>query len=173
MAGTEGCYLPGQQLLLHRLQMIHIHVFLAAPLRPCHTTQSGAVQHQRRISVREGSKHPRPAPDLPVHPLDHIVGSDLHPMLGGEVTVSQRFLDAIRYFLRSLRQFHGLQLGNNCGSLLSGRLLALLGMDRLEHLCHIFDFGFGHNTEHISIKMHHTALVLGLGKHLSHSLQHT
>ena len=74
--------------------MIHIHVFLAAPLRPCHTTQSGADQHQRRISVREGSNHPRPAPDLPVHPLDHIVGSDLHPMLGGEVTVGQRFLNA-------------------------------------------------------------------------------
>ena len=125
MAGTEGCYLPGQQFLLHRLQMLHIHVFLAAPLRPCHTTQPGADQHQRRISVREGSNHPRPAPDLPVHPLDHIVGSDLHPMLGGEVTVGQRFLNAspnqfldlpLDYFLVELYNFvgHGLSSPFEC-----------------------------------------------------------
>ena len=91
-------------------------------------------------------------------------------MLRGEVTVGQRFLNAIRYFLRSLRQLHGLQFGNHCGGLLPGCFLALLGVDCFEHLRHIFDFGFGHNREYVSVEMHHTALVLGLGKHLSHSL---
>ena len=54
-----------------------------------------------------------------------------------------------------------------------GCLLALLGVDRLEHFCHIFHLGFGHNREHIPVEMNHTALVLCLRKRLSHSFQHT
>ena len=114
---------------------------------------------------------PCPAPDLTVHPLDYIVGSDLLPMLGGKVTVGQRFLDTSLNLLRCLRQFHGLQFRNHCGSLFPLCLLALLGFDSFHHLRHIFDLGFGHNGEYIPVKMHHTALVLGLRKHLSHSLQ--
>ena len=83
--------------------MLHVHVFLAAPLGSGYMTQPGADQHQCRISIREGTDYSCPAPDLPVHPLDDIVGPDLHPMLRGEVTVGQRFLNAIRYFVRSLR----------------------------------------------------------------------
>ena len=96
--------------------------------------QPGTDQHQGGVSVRNRTNHPRPAPDLTVQSLDGIVRSDLYPMLGGKVTVGQRFFDAIRYFLCSLRQLHGLQLGNNCGGLLTGCLLALLGIDRFEHL---------------------------------------
>ena len=93
-------------------------------------------------------------------------------MLRGKVTVGQRFLDTSLNLLRCLRQFHGLQFRNHCGSLFTGCLFALLGVDSFQHLRHIFDLGFGHNGEYISVKMHHTALVLGLRKHLSHSLQH-
>ena len=50
----------------------------------------------------------------------------IHPMLRGEVTVGQRFLNAICYFLRSLRQLHSLQLRNHCDSLLPGCLPAPL-----------------------------------------------
>lgn len=150
--------------------MLHIHVFLAAPLGSGYMTQPGTDQHQCRISIREGTDYSCPAPDLPVHPLDDIVGPDLHPMLRGEVTVGQRFLNAIRYFLRSLRAASWPSVRQSLRRPLPGCFLALLGVDCFEHLRHIFDFGFGHNREYVSVEMHHTALVLGPGKHLSHSL---
>ena len=52
------------------------------------------------------------------------------------------------------------------------RLKRIGHVDRLEHLRHIFDFGFGYNREYVPVEMYYTALVLGLGKHLSHGLQH-
>ena len=72
-------------------------------------------------------------PDLPVHPFDHIVGSDLRPVLRGKVAVGQGFPNSILNLLRCLRQLHGLQFGNHGGSLLPGRFLALLGVDCFEH----------------------------------------
>ena len=59
------------------LQVLHVHVFLAAPLGARHMAKSGADQHQGRVSVRERLHHARPAADLPVQPLDHVVGADL------------------------------------------------------------------------------------------------
>ena len=53
-----------------------------------------------------------------------------------------------------------------------GRLFALLGVDRLEHFCHNFDLGFGHNRENVAVEMHRAALVFGVRKHLAHGLQH-
>ena len=97
-------------------------------------TQPGADQHQRRVPVREGTDYPRPSPDLPVHPFDHIVGSDLCPVLRGKVTVGQRFLNSRLYLLCGFRQLQGLQFRNYCGSLLPGRFLALLRVDRFELL---------------------------------------
>ena len=49
---------------------------------------------------------------------------------------------------------------------------ALLGVDRLEHFCHNFDLGFGHNRENIAIEMHRAALVFGVREHLAHGLHH-
>ena len=61
--------------------------FLLPPLGSGYMTQPGTDQHQCRISIREGTDYPRPEPDLPVHPFDHIVGSDLRPVLRGKVAV--------------------------------------------------------------------------------------
>ena len=114
----------GNRGVVHdRLQVLHVHVFLAAPLGARHMAEPGADQHQRRVPVRKCSDHPCPASDLTVHPLDYIVGSDLHSMLGGKVTVGQRFLDTRLNLLRSLRQLHGLQFRNHCGSLFTGCFL--------------------------------------------------
>ena len=93
-------------------------------------------------------------------------------MLRGKVTAGQRFLDTSLNLLRCLGQLHGFQFRNHCGSLFPGCLLALLGVDSFQHFRHIFGLGFGHNGEYISVKMHHTALVFGFRKYLSHSLQH-
>ena len=36
-----------------RLQVLHVHVFLAAPLGARHVAKSGADQHQGGVAVRE------------------------------------------------------------------------------------------------------------------------
>ena len=77
-----------------RLQVLHVHVFLVAPLGARHMAESRAVQHQGRISVRECPHHASAAADLTVQPLDHVVGADARPVLTGKIAVGQRLLDA-------------------------------------------------------------------------------
>ena len=78
----------GNRGVVHdRLQVLHVHVFLVAPLGACHMAQPRADQHQGRVAVRERPYHSRPSADLTVQPLDHVVGADARPMLAGEVTV--------------------------------------------------------------------------------------
>ena len=106
--------------------MLHIHVFLAAPLRPRHMAKPRAGQHQGGVAVRERSHHAGSAADLTVQPLDHVVGADTGPMLTGKITVGQRFLDAVFDLPGGLLQLHGAQLGDHGFRLLAGRFLALL-----------------------------------------------
>ena len=152
--------------------MLHVHVFLAAPLGARHMAQPRANQHQSGISVREYPHHAGAAADLTVQPLDHIVGTNVRPVFAGKIAVGQSFLNAVLDLLGSFLQFHGAQLGDHGFRLLAGRFLALLGVDRLEHFCHNFDLGFGHNRENVAIEMHRAALVFGVRKHLAHGLQH-
>ena len=93
-------------------------------------------------------------------------------MLAGKIAVGQRLLDAVLNLLGGLLQLHGAQLGDHGLRLLAGRFLALLGVDRLEHFCHNFDLGFGHNRENVAVEMHRAALIFGVQKHLAHGLQH-
>lgn len=65
-------------------QMLHVHVFLAAPLGARRVAKSGADQHQGRVPVRERPHHARPPMDLSVRPLDHVVGTDARPVLAWE-----------------------------------------------------------------------------------------
>ena len=95
-----------------RLQMLHVHVFLVAPLGACHMAQPCADQHQGGVAVRERPYHPRSSADLTVQPLDYIVGADTCPMLAWKAAVGQllsmslwtRFgiVRAIRYFLGNI-----------------------------------------------------------------------
>ena len=142
-----------------RLQVLHVHVFLVAPLGARHMAEPGADQHQGGISIRERPHHPRPAADLPVQPLDHVVGADARPVLAGEIAVGQRLLNAVLDLFGGLLQLHGAQLGNHGLCLFAGRFFALLGVDRLEHFCHNFGLGFGHNRENIAVEIHRAALV--------------
>ena len=52
--------------------------------------QAGADQHEGRIAVREGPHHTVSATELPVQPLNHIVGTNPGPMLIGKIAVGQR-----------------------------------------------------------------------------------
>ena len=79
--GNEG-------VIQSRLQVLHVHVFLAAPLGARHMAKSGADQHQGRVAIGECPHHPRPSADLTVQPLDHVVGADARPVLAGKSAVA-------------------------------------------------------------------------------------
>ena len=155
-----------------RLQVLHVHVFLVAPLGACHVAQPRADQHQRGVAVRECSHHAGSAADLSVQPFDHVVCTDAGPMLTGKIAVGQCLLNAVLDLLGGLLQLHGAQLGDHGFRLLAGRLFALLGVDRFEHFCHNFDLGFRHSGENFAVEMHRAALVFGVREHLAHGLQH-
>ena len=48
------------------LQMLHVHVFLVAPLGACDMAQAGADEHQSGVAVGEGTHNPGTPPDLAV-----------------------------------------------------------------------------------------------------------
>ena len=155
-----------------RLQVLHVHVFLVAPLGACHVAQPRADQHQGGVPVRKCPHHTGAPADLPVQPLDHVVGADARSVLAGKVTIGQCLLNAVLDLLGGLLQFHGVQLGDHGFRLLAGRFFALLRVDRLEHFCHNFDLGFRHNRENVAVEMYRAALVFDVREHLAHSLQH-
>ena len=87
-AGNDG-------VVQRRLQVLHVHIFLVAPQRARYMAKPGADQHQSRVAVRERSHHAGSAADLPVQPLDHVVGADARPVLAGKIVVGQRLLNAV------------------------------------------------------------------------------
>ena len=163
----------GNRGVVHdRPQVLHVHVFLVAPLGARHMAEPGADQHQGGVPIGERPHHPRPSADLPVQPLDHVVCTDARPVLAGKIAVGQRLLNAVLDLFGGLLQLHGAQLGDHGFRLLTGRFFALLGVDRLEHFCHNFDLRFRHNRESVAVEMHRAALVFGVREHLAHGLQH-
>ena len=68
-AGNRG-------IVQSRLQVLHVHLFLVAPLGARHMAQPRADQHQGGVTVREGPHYAGTAADLTVQPLDHIVGAN-------------------------------------------------------------------------------------------------
>ena len=81
------------------LQVLHIHILLVAPLGACHMAQPCTDQHQGRVTIREATYHTGAAADLPVQPLNDIVGADASPVFTGEIAVGQSLLNAIFYLL--------------------------------------------------------------------------
>ena len=85
--------------------MLHIYVFLAAPLGTGNVAESGTDQHEGRIAVREAAHYPGAAADLPVEPFNDIVGADTSPVFAGKVAVSQRLLNTILNLLGGPAKF--------------------------------------------------------------------
>ena len=154
------------------LQVLHVHVLLVAPLGAGHMAQPGTDQHEGGITIREGPNRTGPAADLPIEPLDDIVGPDAGPMLKRKLAVGQRLLNAVFHLLGGLLQLHCPQFFHDGFGLLTSCFLALLSMDGLEHLGHQLHFGTRRNGEYVAVKVNGTALVFGLWKHLSNRIQH-
>ena len=49
--------------------------------------QAGADEHQDGVAIREVPHYTSAAEDLPVEPLNYIVGADACPVLRGEITL--------------------------------------------------------------------------------------
>ncbi len=135
--------------------------------------QPGTDQHESRVAVRETAYYTGAASDLPVQPFNDIVGADTGPVLTGKIAVGQSLINAVLHLLSGLLQFHGTEFFYHGFGLFTGCFLALLGMDRLEHLGYQLYLGAWRNGEHIAVKVDGTPLVFGLRKHLSHGFQHT
>ena len=90
-----------RDVFLSRLQMLHVHVFLVAPLGTGNMAQSGTDQHQGRIAIREGAHHSSTAANLPVQSFNDIIGTDSGPMLKRRIAVSQRLFHAVLNLLGS------------------------------------------------------------------------
>ena len=63
-----------------RLQVLHVHVLLVAPLGAGHMAQPGADQHEGRITVRETAYYTGAATDLPVQSFNDVISTDASPM---------------------------------------------------------------------------------------------
>ena len=91
--------------------------------------------------------------NLPVQPLNDIVGADTGPVFAGEIAVGQSLLNAIFHLLCSLFQLHSAQFLHHSFGLLPGCFLDLLGVDRFEHLGHNLYLGAGRYRENIAVKV--------------------
>ena len=92
----------GNRGIVHgHLQVLHVHVLLAALLGARHMAQPRADQHQGGISVRECPHHAGSAADLTVQPLNHVVGANARPVFAGKIAVWVRFLMYAKYLFRA------------------------------------------------------------------------
>ena len=133
------------------LQMPHVHVFLVTPLGACDMAQAGADEHRGGVAIGEGTYDPGASADLAVQAFHDVVRADPRPVLGWEIAVGQRPLNAVLYLLCRLLQLHLAQLGDNGSGLLAGGLLALLGVNRLEHFRNVLHLRTGNNRKHVSV----------------------
>ena len=59
--------------VVHRIQVLHVHVFLVAPLGAGNVAQPGTDQHQRAVSVREHSHGVGSPADLTIQTFNPVV----------------------------------------------------------------------------------------------------
>ena len=72
-------------VLKGRLQVLHVHVLLVAPLGAGHMVQPGTDQHESRMAVRETAYHTSAAADLTVQLSITLLVRMRVPVLAGKV----------------------------------------------------------------------------------------
>ena len=122
---------------------------------------------------RERSSDTGPPTNFPHDPLERVVGAYLLPVDVREDVVGERFghapLDEIG------RRVHrgGAQVVDDRARFSVGRVPVLLGMDSLEHMAHLADFGRWNEAEYILVEMHHATLPASFGQVLGGALRQT
>lgn len=61
--------------------------------------QFGTNQHKNGVAIRKSSHYPSAVANLPIEPLNDIVGPFAGPMLGGEITVEFLALCIVGQFI--------------------------------------------------------------------------
>ena len=97
------------------LQVLHVHVFFAAPLGTRRVAKPRADQHQGRVAVRERPHHTRPAADLTVQPLDHA--RKIHRDLAANDLATDLNVHSLRHTAASLFIASGTDVGTVAGLL--------------------------------------------------------
>ena len=75
-------------VLRRRLQVLHVHVLLIAPLGTDPQAQPSTDQHKSGIAVRETALHTGAAAEFPVQLFNDIVGAHTSPVFAGKIAVS-------------------------------------------------------------------------------------
>lgn len=142
--------------------MLHVHIFLVAPLGAGNMPESGADQHECRIAVRKTAHHAGAPADLTIQPFNDVVGADASPMFRRKICIDQGLFHAVPNLLCRLFQLHGAQFRHHCARLFSGSFLALLRVDRLEHLDTSSTLRCGATEKMLRWKPYHAMPVLDL-----------
>ena len=74
------------------------------------------------MAVGERAHHAGPSPDLPVEPLDCVVGAYPRPVLQRETGVCQRLEEALANDLRRLFEPHPIELRGNLAVLMGWQM---------------------------------------------------
>ncbi len=72
--------------------------------------QPGTDQHESGVAIRETAHHTGTATDLPVQPLNDIVGADVSPVFTGKIAVGKDLLNVDICFLVQLTDGEGRDL---------------------------------------------------------------
>ena len=103
-------------------------------LLPHHMAQLGTDQHESKVTVRETTCRAGAAADLPVQPLNDIVGADASSVFAGEIAAGESLLNAILHLFDCLLQFHRTKFFYDGFGFLPGSFFVLLGVNCLSIL---------------------------------------
>ena len=137
-------------------KMIHIHVASGSPAGCCYMAQSGTYKHQGALPVRKSTDRFCTAFNLTVEALNSVIGPDPGPMLRRKIHIGQGFFDSVLYLLGSFGKLHGPEFLRYLDCFFTGRFLALLHMNHLEHKRYRFHLVTRGNRKYISVKMNRT-----------------
>ena len=119
--------------------------------------------YKRQVTIRETTCNTGAATELPIEPLNDIVGADASPVFAGEIAAGESLLNTILYLFGCLLQFHRTKFFYDGFDFLPGSFLALLGVDCLSILATSFTLerGVTENTLREKCTVHRWYLASG------------
>ena len=118
-----------------------------------HVPKYGRHEHQCSFAFRETSDDVGSPPDLPVQPLEGVVGPYLSPVGGEEAVVAQCLSDSLFKRFGGSLQLHILEAGHDARRLLESAFTGLLREDRPEHSTDFFRFVGRNVLQHVPFEV--------------------